>query len=360
MVSSTIARSMVSRSRLPRSWLLGVTGLALVATGCLDRELKPLNPCLVSGVVEKISVENVDKVDLLFVIDNSGSMREEQQSLRVQFPRLIRSLTRGERLGPMDVVVGTFPAVRDLHLGVVSTDMGLQGVPGRAGLGCGDESRPGGDDGVLRNAPNPGMAAVLACQSSYPPFLSFMLTQDAAMNDAAAKRIIDDFSCIASLGTNGCGFEMPLESMLRALWPSDNILTDGTVGIFGDNHPFLTTGNGNGQGGAGKAGNPPGPNAGFLRNNVADGLSLIAVIMVSDEEDCSSWNLGHFVPPTFLNDGDPLKTIGLNLRCYNEAQRVGGNIPRDLGQANLFPTSRYAQGLKQLRPGRSSVCRRIS
>ena len=42
--------------------------------GCLDRELKPLNPCLVSGVVAEIAVTNIDKVDLLFVVDNSGSM----------------------------------------------------------------------------------------------------------------------------------------------------------------------------------------------------------------------------------------------------------------------------------------------
>jgi len=353
MVSSTFTRSW-----LPTVALCGVTGLALVASGCLDRELKPLNPCLVSGVVEKISVENVDKVDLLFVVDNSGSMREEQQSLRVQFPRLIRSLTRGERLGPGDTVVGTFPAVRDLHLGVVSTDMGLTGVPGRAGLGCGDESRPRGDDGVLRNLPNPGMAQGLACGGSYPPFLQFALTQDAAANDAAATRISNDFSCIASLGTTGCGFEQQLESMLVALWPADNIRPDGMPGLFVDNKPFQD-GSAFGQGGPGNPMNPippgRGQNTGFLRNNVADGLSLIAVIVVSDEEDCSSHNLGHFVPPNFLNDGDPLKPIGLNLRCYNEAVRVGGDAARDNGQANLYATTRYAQMLKQLRPDREKL-----
>jgi hypothetical protein len=50
--------------------------------GCLDRELKPLNPCLVSGVSRQVQVKNVDKVDLLFMVDNSNSMAGEQQSLR--------------------------------------------------------------------------------------------------------------------------------------------------------------------------------------------------------------------------------------------------------------------------------------
>jgi len=325
--------------------LTSFASLSLLASGCLDRELKPLNPCLVSGVVDKISVQNVDKVDLLFVVDNSGSMREEQEALRVQFPRLISTLTRGVRAD------GTsFPAVRDLHLGVVSTDMGLPNVPDRAALGCGDESRPLGDDGILQNRPNPGGAPGVACQPGYQfPFLSFRLSQNQAENDANATQIANDFSCIASLGTAGCGFEMQLEAGLRALWPSNNVLTNGMPGSFApDNRPFLD--------GTpfGKEG-PAGPNTGFLRNNVAEGLSLVAVVYVSDEEDCSSHTMNHFVPERFLPEGDPLKLVGLNLRCFNEGVRTGGEANRDNGAANLYAVSRYAQGLKALRPGNDNL-----
>ncbi len=351
MVSSTFFGSLqtMRQKLLPAVALASVAGLSVVASGCLDRELKPLNPCLVSGVVDKISVQNVDKVDLLFVVDNSGSMREEQAALRVQFPRLITTLTTGVRGDGT-----TFPAVRNLNLGVVSTDMGLPGVPNRAGLGCGDDSRPLGDDGVLRNAPNPGGDPGLSCQSGYPPFLSFMLTQDMATNQANAAAIANNFACISSLGTTGCGFEMQLEATLRALWPSDNILPGNMPGpaVFADGRPFIDN-TMSGKGG------PAGPNNGFLRNNVNEGLSLIAVIIVSDEEDCSSHNMGHFVPENFLQNGDPLKLVALNLRCYNEATRLGaypaGDIARDMGNANLYGTTRYVQGLKALRPNNDNL-----
>ena len=85
---------------------------ALLLGGCLERELKPLNPCLVSGVVAEIAVTNIDKVDLLFVIDNSGSMREEQKALRAQFPKLVSLLTSGVRPNG-----DTFSPATDLHLG---------------------------------------------------------------------------------------------------------------------------------------------------------------------------------------------------------------------------------------------------
>src|ERR1700755_240137 len=100
---------------------MAVMAMTVLATGCLDRELKPLNPCLVSGVSRKVAVNNVDKVDLLFMVDNSNSMAGEQESLKVQFPKLITVLTSGERM-PGDP--NPFPPAKDLHLGVVSSDMG--------------------------------------------------------------------------------------------------------------------------------------------------------------------------------------------------------------------------------------------
>ena len=215
-------------------------------------------------------------------------------------------------------------AVRDLHLGVVSTDMGLPGVPDRAALGCGTEARPLGDDGVLLNAPNPGGAMGVTCPAGFAErFLRFELSQDPQVNETNASNIATAFSCISSLGTIGCGFEMQLEAALRALWPSDNMLPGGMPGTFApDNRPFADN-TPYGKGG------PTGPNNGFLRNNVQEGLSLIAVVIVSDEEDCSSHNMGHFVPSNFLPATDPLKNVGLNLRCFNEATRVGGDTARE-------------------------------
>ena len=90
----------------------------------------------------------------------------------------------------------------------------------------------------------------------------------------------NDFACIATLGTGGCGFEQQLEAPLKALWPSLDPMPnpDGSnrIKFLGD-----TTGNGT-------LGHGDGENAGFLRNDPSQGLSLIAIIVVTDEEDCSS------------------------------------------------------------------------
>ena len=309
-----------------RARLVPVLSLVLAAGllgGCLKRKLKPLNPCLVSGVVAEIAVTNIDKVDLLFMVDNSGSMREEQQSLREEFPKIISVLTTGMRSNGMP-----FPPAKDLHLGVVSSDMGLVGIQGI--MNC----RPdGGDDGIMLNTPSP---EVSGCQASYPRFLSYV----AGVHDEAQTS--NDFQCIASLGTEGCGFEQQLEAVLKALWPSVDIDPDtgeqwvNPMSGQPDNRiKFLADSNGFGQLGHGDT-----DNAGFLRNDPAVGLSLIAIIMVTDEEDCSSKNTIHFIPNPV--EGDPLAMQALNLRCF-------------FNKTNLYPLDRYINGYKALRPGNEKL-----
>src|SRR4051812_47734953 len=103
-------------------WLIPAA-LALTA-GCPNEDLAVIEPCTVSGVSEEITAAGVDKVDLLFVIDNSGSMKEEQAKLAEQLPKLVRILASG------DFGDGRpkFTPVSSLHLGVVSTNMGALGV----------------------------------------------------------------------------------------------------------------------------------------------------------------------------------------------------------------------------------------
>ena len=61
-------------------------------------------------------------------------MKEEQQALRAGFKNFIEAVTTTSE-----------GAEVDLHLGVVTTDMGIGGVPGAVEQRC-----PGlGDDGVL-------------------------------------------------------------------------------------------------------------------------------------------------------------------------------------------------------------------
>ena len=241
----------------------------------------------------------IDKIDLLFVVDNSGSMKEEQAALRAQFPHMISTLTAG--------------GANDLHLGVVSSDMGLVGISDIkdcAGLG---------DDGIMQSD-----GRMPGCQNAYPRFLSY----DAASD--SAEQVAADFACIAALGTDGCGFEQQLESGLKALWPGQ----DDRVTFLGDVNGFGTMGHGDNE------------NAGFLRSDPDQGLSLIAIVVVTDEEDCSSLNTVHFTPATYLDPNNPadaeLMKEGLNVRCHSNPQ-------------NLYPPQRYTNAFKALRPGNEDL-----
>jgi hypothetical protein len=319
---------MISRGRSQVSVMFVAVAVgAVLLGGCMNRKLKPLNPCLVSGVVAEIAVTNIDKVDMLFMVDNSNSMKEEQQRLRSQFGHLVKVLTSGDRGDGSP----PFPAVRDLHLGVVSSDMGLSGID--EVKDCDDR----GDDGILLHAPTTD-PNVTGCEASYPTFLLFSV-DDAAHNNP--DKIAADFQCISTLGTTGCGFEQQLEAPLKALWPAN------------DPHPF----NGmnritfvpdrTGQGFLGHGDDAD--NGGFLRNDPARGLSLIAVILVTDEEDCSSSNNLHFTPKKFLDANSALYTQPLNLRCYYAGMET------DPAKSELYPVSRYVLGFQELRPDNKNL-----
>jgi hypothetical protein len=317
---------MTRRAQVRAVYVFLAVGAALLS-GCLERELKPLNPCLVSGVVAEIAVTNIDKIDLLFMVDNSGSMREEQAALKAEFPNLIRVLTSGD-IDPTDDVPSNFPPVTDMHLGVVSSDLGLSGINGIPlcmGLGS---------DGT--------MADVRTCApgSPFPRFLEFSPSEG---EDAVAlgQQLATEFGCVADLGTMGCGFEQQLENTLKAVWPADN--TD--VWFLPDPMNF----GGMGQGG------PSGANGDFIRNDPNDGLSLIAIILVTDEEDCSSGNMSHFRPDNgTLAADDPLKQQGLNTRCFYEAM-LDRDTALDGIQNNLYGPGRYVQALRALRPGNEKL-----
>jgi hypothetical protein len=255
--------------------------------------------------------ENTDKLDLLFMVDNSQSMAQEQAALREQFPHMIAMLTSGDpgSGGP------SFPPINDLHLGVVSSDLGLVGISDI------DKCSGLGDDGVMQNTPR-----LASCEASYPRFLTY----NTGIN--TPEGVANDFACISMLGTDGCGFEQQLETTLKALWP----------GVMGD-HRIEFLGDANG---AGTHGHGDKENQGFLRNDPTSGLSLIAVVLVTDEDDCSSQTTEHFTPNAYLDPTNPTDAMllqqGLNVRCHSNPQ-------------NLFAVERYVSGLKALRPGHENM-----
>jgi hypothetical protein len=268
----------------------------------------------------------IDKVDLLFVVDNSNSMADKQLALKAQLPKLISALTSGKRWSGDP---NPFPPVGDLHVGVVSTDMGLPGVAN--GFGCDPN---GGDDGRLQHTPKPG--AGTNCSPDYPPFLSY--SQDSADR---AEQFASDFQCVAALGTGGCGFEEQLEAPLKALWPS--IYTDAKGNVVTPNPiTFLSTTR-SGTLGHGDVPVAQGGNLGFLRNDPAQGLSLIAIILLTDEEDCSPRTTEHLKPADQYPSDTPYALEDINLRCFLHPE------------FSYDVRNRYYVGLRALRPGHEDM-----
>jgi hypothetical protein len=226
---------------------------------------------------EEIETQPFTAVDILVVVDNSGSMAAEQAMLRDAFPNLIRRILTGTD----DAGNPVHEPVRDLHIGVVSTDMG---VGGYSVTTC--EGNPmSGDDGILQHTPHG-----TGCAASYPSFLSYVIDSTADPDLAQVEQVASDFGCIAVLGTNGCGFEQQLQAAYQAL------VTHSV---------------------------PGGANAGFLRGN-----SILAVLFVSDEEDCSAEDTTLFDVSSY--------PYGLNLGCYYQATK-------------LYPVEHYISAFRDLK-----------
>lgn len=303
------SKSSKSRSvaRARAGLVLASASLSVLGIGCLERGLRPVNPCNRTSFTRAIEVTNVDKVDLLFMIDNSGSMREEQDNLIEEIPRLVRALASGDSSNPADGVQD-FPPVASLHVGVISSDMGSGNQVGVR------TCTPGlGDDGILRST---SRIATAPCMASYPSgTFDFMAGGNTA--DFAAS-----VGCVANLGTAGCGFEQQLEASLKALTPAN----PESWTAPGYNPPrFYDAASGLRDR---LAGHGTGANDGFLRPN-----SALAVVLVTDEEDCSVANYEIF------SGAGMFMSIPPNIRCNT----FGGDA--DI----VYPISRYVDGFIGLR-----------
>lgn len=218
------------------------------------------------------------ELDLLLVVDNTaGGFRAP---FVAELPRLLEGLALG-RAGSE-----SFPPLDSIRVGVVTTDMGT----GPTGA-CPSYF---GDDGLLQTA---GDTANPSCAATYPTWLEFARGGDSPSTFAS------DVQCVATaIGSNGCGFEQPLEAMLKALTPSTS-----PIGFA-----------------AGTVGHGDGQNAGFLRSR-----SVLAIVHLGDEDDCSASDL------TLFDPADPRRESGDNL-CHQHPEA-------------LHPVQRYVDGLLALR-----------
>jgi hypothetical protein len=131
----------------------------------------------------------VGELDILFMIDNSASMEQEQASLRANFPAFMHEL---------EALPGGLPS---LHIAIVSSNFGAgPSVPA-------DSCPPLGDRGRFLVRPNCGL----------DPGQGAWLSIDRQGTKNFTGDLATVFSCLANLGIMGCGYEHQLQSVRAAL-----------------------------------------------------------------------------------------------------------------------------------------------
>jgi hypothetical protein len=256
--------------------------LVALAAGCGDDGHQPIDAGIdappdssIDGgvdprpVVAEIPATPNRDLDLLFVIDDSPSMLDKQANLVANFPAFINVLAS---------LPGGLP---NLHLGVVSTDLGTKGseapplTTSVGQVGQGGCSMSGKAGNLLTSG-----AAVTGT------FISDIKQGDGSRLRNYTGSLDAVFGQMARLGAGGCGFEQPLSAMKAAL----------------DNNPA---------------------NAGFLRPS-----ALLGVVFLTDEDDCS------IRTPTMFAPESPSLGPLQSFRCtrFGVTCSVGGTTPDQMNQ----------------------------
>ncbi len=167
----------------------GITTL----TGCPDREVSEVVPAQDKVESKKIPVNLNRKVDIMFVIDNSGSMKEEQDSLTANFSNFINVLNS---------IPGGLP---DVHIGIATSDMGT--ANGGSAGGCSGN----GDNGIFKTG-----GVVFTGGVNFLSDIADTANPGMRIRNYSGA-LIDVFKQMASVGTTGCGFEQHIASSVAAL-----------------------------------------------------------------------------------------------------------------------------------------------
>lgn len=250
---------------------------------CENRTVARVTPSNTRVERNVVPVDRRD-VDLLFVIDTSGSMAEEQQSLLNNFPVFIEELEN---------IQGGLP---NMHIGIISPDVGDGGAnidPARC--------TPEGDRGALQAQPSSS-----SCTGVNNPNVERFIVDEDDPNNPGQRRtnykgtdpsntLSETFSCIADIGTNGCGFEQPLEAIRKAIVE------------------------------------PNASNAGFIRPG-----AFLGIIVITDEDDCSliSSQSSNFFDQNGANLSSELGPLN-SFRCFEQGVVCDGD-PSDPADRRNF------------------------
>ncbi|MFZ6178690.1 vWA domain-containing protein [Nannocystis pusilla] len=322
-----------------RAILFPLVSVALGA--CLEHPVVGVELCKTENNEIRIPLDEGGDVDILFVIDNSGSMAEEQARLARNFEAFARRLdemgahyrigvTTTDSGNPRCDAAATTPEGGDLVLRSCLDRLGegaFQFNDIDAAFACTDVCGLTGD--ALAITPT---STDLDPERRARPWIEKI---DDVSNLPAGVEVADAFACFGPQGINGCGHEQPLESMYLALK---------------------------------KALAPSEGHYGFMRDN-----ALLSVVLVTDETDCS------FEPAfkdIFIDDKtfweDPSGPAPTSATCWNAGVQCSGpgpvydgcepanySIDGEPGAADadavLRPISRYVDLLAKIRADKQII-----
>ena len=216
-----------------------------------------------------------NKLDLLFMIDDSASMAPLQAKLAQEIPSLLDGLRSRSNM-----------QMPDLHVGVVSSSMGA----GRwANVNqCMSAAYPGDDQGKLLQGPGGPGSGACAMLHMGQKFLSTGDGTSTAPNfDGDLPTAIQ---CMTALGDSGCGFESPFKSVTYALHKGQDPLDPD--------------------------------NGGFLRPDAS-----LAIILFTNEDDCSVPDDSLLIDPGVNSVTDPTGLGALSSYRCNEFGHLCGGAP---------------------------------
>jgi hypothetical protein len=380
--------------------VISLAAVASLATGCLDRPVAPQEPNTSNVFVDQSVRAAIDRIDLLFMIDNSASMQDKQILLSQAVPVLLKRLlnppcvtvkadANGEHPPAPDAQQPTepsgdcpsgyareFPPVPDVHIGVVTSSMGGHGNA----KFCFEPTRHDNAHLLtqdLRNDVTPPVSVPTTYRNIDGVETGFLNWDNRAAGDprkanpAGTNRIDilqQEFTgIITAAGEDGCGYEASLEAWYRFL-----IDPNPPASLSKDENPDSPTYNKTVR----SAEADPvilAQRKEFLRPD-----SLVAIIMLTDENDCSiaDANYGWLASETKIDKGtaacaqnpndpcctfcgyseapagcpdlktdpgcttDPKTDDATNVRCWDQKRRFGIDF--------LYPTSRYSTGLDSI------------
>ncbi|HSO00719.1 MAG TPA: hypothetical protein VLS89_20645 [Candidatus Nanopelagicales bacterium] len=386
---------------------LGVVAVAACAPGCSCDSTVPPDPPCPSVAVARFTSEAVERIDILLAIDNSRSMADKQQILAQAVPHLVEAMANPrcidasdpassvEAAGPLDPCPAgfqrRFEPILDIHIGIISSSLGGHGADvcqaldpatrsnddrgrllARSSDTEDDDLAPATYQGKHFLAWDPAQKLDGTSYEPGPDDGEADLDADSAadLNTTALLPVLADM--VRGVGQSGCGYESQLESWYRFLV---------------DPEPYETITLVNGQA------TPEGVDEELLRQR-ADFLrpdSLLTILLLSDENDCSMRAGGQFYlaaqqntpegtryhlprprsecaadpldpccrscgqpsgdcpfDPTCHINGDPAQGVAMlddlddasNLRCFDQKRRFGIDF--------LYPIDRYESALRSL------------